>query len=201
MTTLIGHKININTLSTLFGSRARVAVLKAFILDPYRSYYQRQLEAVTGLPIRAVQRELERLTEIGLFYRRVEGNRTYYQVDMDFPLFSELRAILLKIVTPLESFRGALALEESVRLAFLSGERDSALIVTSPGHKPSLPLPEFIPVEIVSSEAFLRALSEKQSKLAPYLARGVDILGRREDVIWRHIEAAGYAVPKGEGVP
>jgi len=37
--------------------------------------------------------------------------------------------------------------------------------------------------------------------LNPYLVRGADVLGRREDVIWRHIAAAGYDVKKGEGVP
>jgi DNA-binding transcriptional ArsR family regulator len=201
MTSIIGHKVDIETLSTLFGSGARAAVLKAFILDPQRAYYQRQLESVTGLPIRAVQRELERLTEIGLLYRRMEGNRAYYQVDIDFPLFSELRAMVLKTVTSLELLRGWLALDGGVRLAFLSEGGNSVLVVSSPGRDPALSLPEPIPVDIMSSGVFLRALSEQPLVLAPYLARGVDILGRREDVIWRYIEAAGYAVPKGEGVP
>ena len=49
-----------NLLTVLFTSMARVSVLRIFLIDPQRAYYQRQLEAATGLAIRAVQRELEK---------------------------------------------------------------------------------------------------------------------------------------------
>ena len=55
-------------------------------------------------------------------------------------------------------------------------------------------------VEIMTSEELAQALSVRASSLEPYLVRGVDLLGRREDVIWRRIEAAGYTVQKGRGV-
>jgi hypothetical protein len=53
----------------------------------------------------------------------------------------------------------------------------------------------------MTSEAFLHAIAAGDAALATYLNQGADLLGRREDVIWRHIEAAGYTVEKGEGVP
>ena len=103
------------------------------MVDPFREYYQRQLEAVTGLPLRAVQRELTRLTAAGLLYRRSEGNRVYYQVDTDFALFPELRSLILKAAPPLEGFRASLAGNPAVRLAFLSGDGDRVLVVMRPG--------------------------------------------------------------------
>jgi DNA-binding transcriptional ArsR family regulator len=171
------------------------------MLDPLRAYYQRQLEAATGLPIRAVQRELDRLSSIGLLYRRAEGNRTYYQVDMEFPLFPELRSMILKTATPEERLRGALALDESVRLAFLYGPENRVLVVSATSKRPALTAPGPFSIEVLSMDEFTRALSEHPASLDPFLGKGVDLLGRREDVAWRRIEAAGYGVKKGKGVP
>jgi DNA-binding transcriptional ArsR family regulator len=209
MTTDSSHSKHREALSVLFASAARVAVLRVFLLDPNRTYYQRQLEAATGLPIRAVQRELERLSSIGLLYRRAEGNRTYYQVDTGFALFPELRGMILKGATSVEALRGSLALDESVVLAFLAETGDRALVVRAPGRRPALaggPVTVEmegggIAMEVMPLEEFTRALGEKRDSLDPYLVRGVDLLGRRDDVIWRHIESAGYDVTKGDGVP
>lgn len=188
-------------LSTLFSSSARAAVLRAFMLDPTRAYYQRQLEAATGLPIRAIQRELKRLTDVGLLYRRSEGNRAYYQVDMDFRLFPELRSMILKAVDRRDVLRGMLALDPAVRCAFLHPTGERALLVASPGMRPGVAPPTGILFDMMTSDEFLQAVAEGDTALATYLNQGVDLLGRREDVIWRHIEAAGYTVEKGDGVP
>ena len=59
-------------------SKARARLLRLFLIDPRRPYYQRQIEADTGIAIRGVQRELERLCAVGLVYRWDEGNRSYY---------------------------------------------------------------------------------------------------------------------------
>ena len=171
------------------------------MLDPSRAYYQRQLESAAGLPIRAIQRELERLSNAGLLYRRAEGNRTYYQVDMDHPLFPELRNMVLKSGNAQDRLRAAMALNEGVRLAFLNASQDQVLMVTRPGRDAMLPPSPEIEIENMTSEAFLDALTQQAEALRPYLQEGVDLLGRREDVIWRHIESAGYSVPKGDGVP
>lgn len=190
-----------NALAVIFSSSARIDVLRTFMLDPTRAYYQRQLEAATGLPIRAIQRELERMDSVGLLYRRKEGNRTYFQVDQDFPLFPDLRSMVMKAAQPGERFRGLLALDEGARLAFLDADQAQALVVEVPGKRCTTPPPEGIAAQHWSSEQFIQALSAGDTALAPFLNTGTDILGRRDDVIWRHIEAAGYNVSKGDGVP
>ena len=195
------QQIQESVLATLFASAARVAVLRVFLLDPMRSYYQRQLEAITGLPIRAIQREVDRLTSVGLLYRWAEGNRAYYQVDREFALFGELRGMILKIVTHLEVLRATLAVDPTVRLAFLSEGEDRVLVVTKGDASPTLSATDSVTVEPMTSEAFTEALGTNDTQLAPFLVRGVDLLGRREDIIWRRIEAAGYVVKKGSGVP
>lgn len=80
-------------LEVLFSSAARVQVLHLFLLHPDRKFYQREIERETGQPIRAVQREVKRLEEIGLLTRSSEGNRVFYQLAPEFPLLAELAAL------------------------------------------------------------------------------------------------------------
>ncbi len=187
-------------LATLFASKARATVLRVFAIDPRRPYYQRQIETATGLAIRAVQRELERLSTLGLLYRHVEGNRTYYRVDPQFPLFAELQAMVLKTAEPVDRLRATIAMAEGVRLAFLSETGDRVLVVTSGPVSSALAVSDPFQVETVTTEEFLAALSERRETLDPFLRRGADLLGRRDDVLWRRIEVAGYQVKKGKGV-
>ncbi len=201
MTTFSSQSKPNNVLATLFSSTARVAVLRLFVLDPLRAYYQRQIEAATGLAIRAVQRELERLTSISLLYRHAEGNRTYYQLDEQFGFYPELRSMLLKSASPYERLRAVLARDRAVRLAFLDRAGKQVLLVT-----PDEAAATFEPVapyefESMTSGDFTHCLVENPGRLSAFLSEGVDILGRRDDVIWRRIEAAGFEVAKGEGVP
>jgi hypothetical protein len=83
-------------LEALFSSTARVEVLRLFLLNPGRQYYQREIERETGQPIRAVQREVGRMEEIGLLFRTAEGNRVFYGVNADFALLNEVTALFEK---------------------------------------------------------------------------------------------------------
>lgn len=83
-------------LQALFTSTARVEVLRLFLLKPGSQFYQREIERETGQPIRAIQREVERLEGIGLLVRSVEGNRVFYRLNPEFPLLAELSALFHK---------------------------------------------------------------------------------------------------------
>jgi DNA-binding transcriptional ArsR family regulator len=199
-TTSTDSKTSSDALATLFASKARARVLKLFMLDPRRAFYQRQIESATGLAIRAVQRELERLAKVGLLYRHTQGNRAYYQVDQYFPLFKHLREMILAVSTPFERLRGALAFDPRVRLAFCIESESRVLAVTADGRSTDEAIPSQYHLETMSEEAFVRALSEDASAIDAYLREGVDLLGRREDLVWRRIEAAGYECAKGKDV-
>ncbi len=201
MTTLYSQEITEASLTSIFASTARVAVLRAFALDPQRAYYQRQIEASTGLAIRAIQRELERLTSIDLLFRRVEGNRVYHQIDTHFPLYPELRSMILKACSPVERLRGIMAVDENVRLAFLAENKSDALAVMDSPREVVFHTPEGFRVKTISTEDFLQQLAHEPSGLQQFLATGVDLLGRRSDILWRSIEQAGFEVAKGSGVP
>jgi predicted nucleotidyltransferase len=108
-------------LELLFSSAARVKVLTLLLTNPESRFYQREIQALTGLPVRAVQRELARLEALGLLQRTTEGNRTYYGVDREFFLFPELKGLVLKTAGLGSFLREHLTSEKSISLAFIYG--------------------------------------------------------------------------------
>jgi len=109
-------------LEELLGSRARVIILKTFLLDVERDFYQREISTITNLPIRAVQREVERLVKIGLVEKQIRGNRKYYRCRRDFPIFEELKSIILKTVALGNVLKDYLQKKkEKIELAFIYG--------------------------------------------------------------------------------
>ncbi len=99
-------------LSKLFGSRARVKILKLFLLHPEEKFYIRQLSRDLGLQINSVRRELENLEKFGLLISVASENnkeqnkknnqeigtpeKKYYQVNTDFVLYEEIKALIVK---------------------------------------------------------------------------------------------------------
>ena len=108
-------------LQLLFSSTARVKVLALLLLNPETSFYQREISALTSLPIRAVQREVERLQTLGLLTSFTRGNQVHYQVNRDFFLFPELKSIFLKTVGLTALLGDALKGAEDIALAFIYG--------------------------------------------------------------------------------
>ncbi len=108
-------------LELLFSSRARVKLLALFLLNPETSFYQRQISSLTGLPIYAVQREVQRLCTLGLLTSAARGNQVHYQVKRDFFLFPELKGIFLKTTGLAALVGAALQKAEAITLAFVYG--------------------------------------------------------------------------------
>jgi predicted nucleotidyltransferase len=108
-------------LDKLIASSARVKVLRLLLLNEERRYYQREIAELAGLPVRAVQREGARLTEIGLLRRIEDGNRVYFQANSACPIFPELKRILLKTVALELLLSEALAEDGQIQVAFIYG--------------------------------------------------------------------------------
>ncbi|HLC05400.1 MAG TPA: nucleotidyltransferase domain-containing protein [Anaerolineales bacterium] len=109
-------------LECLFTSQARVAVLELLLLNASDRFYLRQIAALTGQPVRAVQREVGRLTSAGLLKETRDGNRKYYQANREASVFPELRGLLLKTVGLGEVLReGIQGSPSDISLAFLFG--------------------------------------------------------------------------------
>jgi predicted nucleotidyltransferase len=109
-------------LEMLFTSKARVEILKLFFLSSSERHYMRQVAALTGQPIRAVQRELERLEGAGLLESHRDGNRKYFQANRSSPIFSVLRSLLVRTAGIGSAMREHLLKEaHAIQVAFIFG--------------------------------------------------------------------------------
>lgn len=118
-------------MAKLFGSNARVKILKLFLLNSNASYYIRQVARRLNLQLNAVRRELENLETIGLLTSHVgnddefEGGRSdrkFYQANRDFVLFNETKELISKSQILCEKeFTNKLKKLGPIKLLVLSG--------------------------------------------------------------------------------
>ncbi|MCX6800028.1 MAG: hypothetical protein NT091_02705 [Candidatus Falkowbacteria bacterium] len=101
----------------LFGSQARVKILKVFLMNPEKQFFMRQLARDLDLQINSVRRELDNLEKFGLLStelakddplegdepldakgKKIKGlkEKKYYQVNFGFPLYEEIKALIVK---------------------------------------------------------------------------------------------------------
>jgi predicted nucleotidyltransferase len=107
--------------SLLFG-KTRGRLLAWLYARPDERFYLRQLVALTGVALGAVQRELQLLTRAELVIRQVEGRQVYFQANQAAPIFPELQRLLVKTFGAAAVISGALApVRESIEVAFLYG--------------------------------------------------------------------------------
>jgi hypothetical protein len=107
-------------LKELFSSSARVQILSLLLLNPNTKFYQREIETITGLAIRSIQRETEKLEGLGVLHKSAEANKVYFQGNRDYNLFAELRRMLLKTVG-LKVVLEDVQADERIRAAFIHG--------------------------------------------------------------------------------
>ena len=83
-------------LDTLILSKTRLKLLLRFFLNPESSAYLRGLAQEFDESTNAVRVELNRFEEAGLILSHKDGNKKMYQVNTNFPMFSELQKIAFK---------------------------------------------------------------------------------------------------------
>ncbi len=108
--------------TALFASATVGLLLRVFVLQPSREFYQRELQRLTGAHLRQLQRDLTRLEQSGFVERRDHGNRVYYRAVTAHPAFPELRALVVKTFGLGDVLREALSgLGDVVESAFIYG--------------------------------------------------------------------------------
>src|SRR3989338_4615707 len=96
-------------LEKLFGSKARVKILKLFLIHPHEKFYIRQLSRNLKLQLNSVRRELENLEKFGILtsdLKNEEGKdekeaagcqeKKYFRANSHFVLFDEIKALIVK---------------------------------------------------------------------------------------------------------
>jgi hypothetical protein len=103
-------------LTQIFGSNARVKIMKTFLSNPEQKYYTRQLARDLNLQVNSVRRELKNLEKIGLIKTMAEtvvltknskkkeqikntklkNEKKYFIINHNFLLFPELKNLFTK---------------------------------------------------------------------------------------------------------
>jgi predicted nucleotidyltransferase len=108
-------------LQNLFSSHVRVALLTHFFSHPDERFYARELGRCLGEHYSAVWRELGNLEAIGLLVSEENAAVKYYRLNPEFPIYEELRRIVLKTTGLGQVLREALSRLGAVEWAFVYG--------------------------------------------------------------------------------
>jgi predicted nucleotidyltransferase len=118
----MGTSINSSNLSGALFSRVQARVLGILFGHPDQEFQLTEIISRAGSGRGAVQRELERLTAVGLVATEAFGNRKLYHVNRESPIFHELHQLILKTVGVLDPVRDALMEYRSlIKSAFIYG--------------------------------------------------------------------------------
>jgi hypothetical protein len=103
-------------------TRTQRQVLGLLFGNANKTYYINEIVRIADVGIGTVQRELEKLTSVGLLTVRKIGNQKHYQANPGSPIFQELRGIVLKTFGVADELRRALEpLSPKIVAAFVYG--------------------------------------------------------------------------------
>lgn len=111
-----------SSLSNVLFSKARQNVLALLYGQPARSFHTNEIIRLTKSGTGAIQRELDKLSSVGLITVEAIGNQKRYAADRTSPLFSELRGIVLKTFGLADVLQEALSpITSQLHIAFIYG--------------------------------------------------------------------------------
>lgn len=133
-------------------SKTQRQVLGLLFGHPERSYFLSEIVRFAGVGSGTIQRELEKLTRVGLLTVSKVGNQKHYQANHTSPIFHEIRGIVVKTFGVAGELCQALTpLAAKIQVAFVYGsiargtdtaESDIDIMIISEG----LSYPEVITV-------------------------------------------------------
>ena len=93
---MLPHGKKMAELSDIITSKVRIKILRLFFSNPSEMYHVRGIVREVNEEINAVRRELERLEKAGILKKEARGNRIYYWVRDDYPMFGDLISMVAK---------------------------------------------------------------------------------------------------------
>ena len=83
-------------LGDIITSKVRIKLLELFFGNPNEMYHVRGVVREVKEEINAVRRELTRLEAAGIIKKESRGNRVYYWVRNDYPMYGDLISLVAK---------------------------------------------------------------------------------------------------------
>jgi len=83
-------------LKELFISEVRVNLIKFLIKNFGEEYHVRALVRELGVEINAIRRELEKLTKLNILIKNPWGNKIFYKLNVESPIYPDLVSMVYK---------------------------------------------------------------------------------------------------------
>ena len=109
-------------LETLISSKTRVKLLLRLFLNPGSKAYLRGLADEFDESTNSVRVELNRFEEAGMLSSDVVGNKKVFQANKEYPLFGEIRKILLKYTGLQDIIDGVIEQLGDLNKVYLTGD-------------------------------------------------------------------------------
>ena len=113
------------TLSDILSSRVRAEIFRLLFGLDEKELHLREIERQAGLSLGTIRQDLQKLMKLDLVTARRDGNRLYYQANIEHPLYPDIRKLVLKTAGLVEIFKRVLEREE-VKIAFVFGSLASS---------------------------------------------------------------------------
>jgi len=108
-------------LDALISSSLRIKLLMKFFINPELKSYLRGLSGEFEVSSNAVRQELNRLEEAGIIIAEKKGNKKLFSVNPDYPLFNEVRNLLMKTVGIEQVMQKVIRRLGNLQLVYLTG--------------------------------------------------------------------------------
>lgn len=102
-------------------SKARRQLLVYYFTNPETRLHLRELATLLAIDPSNLSKELRRLEDDGLFLSHVSGRQKYFELNRDYPLFDEVRGIVMKTAGAAPSIARALAKISGIEESWLYG--------------------------------------------------------------------------------
>ncbi len=113
-------------LERLFTSRTRVKILTLFMMNPGHDFFLREISRLIHENYNSVRRELKNLEDLGLLISKKQGNLKYFSIETHYPIYPELRNIIMKTEGVSNYAKDLLSQVSGVEVAFIYGSFASA---------------------------------------------------------------------------
>ncbi len=107
-------------LAKILSSQTRASIFRLLFGGGNDEFYMRDIEKRTGLSIGTIQQELPKLEKQGLIQSRKDGNRLYFQANIEHPIYQDICKIVFKTSGWMATLKNALN-HEGIECAFVFG--------------------------------------------------------------------------------
>jgi len=108
-------------ITRIFKSKTRAALFRLYFTNPDAQYYLRELERILSIPVAMIRKELQPLEKEGLFVSARKGNLVFYSLNKSYPLFEELKSIVLKTIGVVGLLKEIMSKIKGVETSFIYG--------------------------------------------------------------------------------